>query len=240
MKQKNYRRGYPVAILIGTEQDHASLWQVFSQVAKHQQTIHLNGDRKDKKTLYNYHETIINAIRPTLKEGVRSLIASAPSRTNYAQDLLTHISAHHSWLLQGPNKASIAQIIGSAGSPSQVAELTKTVVFKQIIQENAEEETENLLEIIEKRLNTSADNLVLVSLEEAEKAIFEKQTVGKPQPDFILMTDNYLSNSRQKKRLNRLTQIAQNKKIKVRVINAESNAGLRLTQLGGIICLMKN
>ncbi len=238
MKQKNYKRGYPVAILIGTEQDHASLWQVFSQVAKHQQTIHLNGDRKDKKTLYNYHETIINALRPTLKEGVRSIITSAPSRTSYAQDFLAHISAHHSWLLQGPNKASIAQIIGSADTPSQVAELTKTAVYKKIIQENAEIETENLLEIIEKRLNTS-DNLVLFSLEEAEKATFEKQTVGKPQPDFILMTDNYLSNSRQKKRLNRLMQIAQNKKIKVRVINAESNAGLRLTQLGGLICLMK-
>jgi len=238
MKQKNYRRGYPVAILIGTEQDHASLWQVFSQVAKHQQTIHLNGDRKDKKTLYNYHETIINALRPTIKEGVRSIIVSAPSRTSYAQDLLTHISAHHSWLLQGQNKASFAQIIGSADTPPQVSELTKTAVFEQKIQENAEEETENLLEIIEKRLNTS-DNLVLFSLEEAEKTIFEKQTVGKPQPDYILMTDNYLSNSQQKKRLNRLIQIAQNKKIKVRVINAESNAGLRLTQLGGLICLMK-
>lgn len=238
MKQKNYKRGYPVAILIGTEQDHASLWQIFSQVAKHQQTIHLNSDRKDKKTLYNYHEAIINALRPTLKEGVRSIITSAPSRTSYAQDFLTHISAHHSWLLQGPNKASIAQIIGSADTPSQVAELTKTAEYKKLIQENAKEENENLLEIIEKRLNIS-DNLVLFSLEEAEKATFEKQTVGKPQPDFILMTDNYLSNSRQKKRLNRLMQIAQNKKIKVRVINAESNAGLRLTQLGGLICLMK-
>ena len=237
MKPKNYRRGYPVAILIGTEQDHASLWQVFSQVAKHQQSIHLNSDRKDKKTLYNYHETIINAIRPILKEGVRSIIASAPSRTSYAQDLLTHISAHHSWLLQGPNKASIAQIIGSADTPSQVAELTKTVVFKQIIQENAEEETENILELIEKRLNTS-ENLVLFSLEEVEKSIFKNQIFGKPQPDFLLMTDSYLSNSHQKRRLNRLIQISQNKKIKTRVIKAESNAGLRLTQLGGLICLM--
>jgi stalled ribosome rescue protein Dom34 len=238
MKPKNYKRGYPVAILIGTEQEHASLWQVFSQVAKHQQTIHLTGDRKDKKTLYNYHETIINALRPTLKEGVRNIIAAAPSKTGYAQDFVTHVSAHHSWLLRGTNRASIAHIIGSADTPAQVAELTKTVTFKKIIQENAEEETENLRELIEKCLNTS-DNLVLFSLEEAEKAIFENQTVGKPQPDYLLMTDGYLSNNRQKRRLNRLMQIAQNKKIKTRVISGESNAGLRLTQLGGLICLMK-
>jgi stalled ribosome rescue protein Dom34 len=34
-------------------------------------------------------------------------------------------------------------------------------------------------------------------------------------------------------------QIAQNKKVKTRVIDAESNAGKRLTQLGGIVCLAK-
>jgi len=239
MKQKNYRRGYPVAVLIGIEKDHASLWQVFSQVAKHQQTTNMDGERKDRKTLYNFHETIINYLRPTLKEGVRSIIAAAPSRTSFGQDFLNHISEHHSWLLQGPSKVSIAQIIGSADTPSQVAELTKATMFKRLIQENADEETDSLLNLIEKRLNTS-DNLVLFSIEEAEKVIFENQSVGKPQPDYLLLTDRYLSSSRQKNRVNRLMQLAKNKKIKTRVIKAESNAGFRLTQLGGLICLMKN
>lgn len=239
MKQKNYRRGYPVAILIGIEQDRASLWQVFSQIARHQQTINMNGERKDKKALYNYHETIINCLRQTIKEGVRSIIVAVPSRSSYGQDFLNHISEHHSWLLQGPSRVSIAQITGSADTPSQVAELTKTAVFKQLIQENAEEETNSLLNLIEKRLNTSG-NQVFFSMEEAEKVIFENQNVGKPQPDYLLLTDKYLSTSRQKNRINKLMQIAKNKNIKTRVINAESNAGLRLTQLGGLICLMKN
>jgi stalled ribosome rescue protein Dom34 len=134
---------------------------------------------------------------------------------------------------------SIAQIIGSADTPSQVAELTKTIVFKQLIQENAEEETKSLLNLIEKRLNTSG-NLVFFSMEEAEKVIFENQSVGKPKPDYLLLTDKYLSTSRQKNRINKLMQVAKNKNIKTRVINAESNAGLRLTQLGGLICLLKN
>jgi stalled ribosome rescue protein Dom34 len=239
MKNKNYKRGYPVAILIGIEQDHSSIWQVFSKITKHQQTIGLDGERNEKKALYNYHETIINALRPNLKEGVRSIIVAIPPRSRVGEDFLKHVSEHHSWLFQGPNKISLAQITGSTDSASQVADLTRKSAFKQLIQETADEETENILNIIEKRLNTS-DNLVLFSIDEAEKVIFEPQIFGKPQPDYLLLTDRYLSYSRQKNRLNRLMQIAKNKNIKTRVINAESNAGLRITQLGGLICLMKN
>jgi stalled ribosome rescue protein Dom34 len=238
MKPKNYKRGYPVAVLVGIEQDHAALWQIFSQVAKHQQTISLNGGRKDQKTLYGFHEAIINALRPVLKEGVRSLIVASPPRTNYAQEFLNHIKAHHAWLLQGTNKASFSQITGSASAPSQVAALTKTSNFKQLIQENATEETENLLEILEKRLSKT-DNLVLFSLQEAENLILYPQAPGKPQPEYLLLTDDYLAVSRQKNRVNRLMQIAARNGVKTRVIDSESNAGARLTQLGGIVCLAK-
>jgi stalled ribosome rescue protein Dom34 len=238
MKSKGYKRGYPVAVLTGIEQNHAALWQVFSQVAKHQQTIPLNGDRKDSKALYSFHESIINALRPVLKEGVRSIIVASPARTNFAQEFLNHIKAHHTWLLQGTNKATFSQITGSASAPSQVAALTKTSTFKQLIQENAAEETENLLEILEKRLN-KADNLVLFSLPEAETIILNLQAPGKPQPEYLLLTDDYLARSRQKNRINRLMQIAAKNGVKTRVISVESNAGKRLTQLGGIVCLAK-
>jgi stalled ribosome rescue protein Dom34 len=233
MKPKNYKRGYPVAMLIGIEADHAALWQIFSQVAKPQQTVSINGERKDQKALYNFHETIINALRPVLKEGVRSVVVASPPRTSYAQEFLHHIKAHHAWLTQGTNKATISQIVGSASSPPQVGTLTKTSSFKQLIQENATEETENLLEILEKRLNKT-DNLVLFSL-----LILNPQAPGKPQPDYLMLTDDYLAGSRQKNRVNRLMMIAAKNGVKTRVINAESNAGSRLTQLGGIVCLAK-
>ncbi len=238
MKPKNYKRGYPVAVLVGIEQDHAALWHIFSQVAKQQQTIPLGGDRKDSKALYSFHEAIINALRPILKEGIKSIIAASPPRTSYAQDFLCHIKAHHTWLLQGPNKATFSQITGSASSPSQVASLTKTDAFKQLIQDNAAEETENLLEILEKRLCKN-DNLVLFSLQEAETLILNPQAPGKPQPEYLMLTDDYLTGTRQKNRVNRLMMIAAKNGVKTRVINAESNAGARLTQLGGIVCLAK-
>jgi len=235
MKPKGYRRGYPVAVLIGVEADHAAVWQIYSQVAKPQQTIPLS-DRRDQKALYNFHESIVNAIRPILKVGVRSIILASPPRTNFGQSLQNHLSAHHQWLLQGPNKATISLIEGAASTPPQVAALTQKPAFKQLIQDNAAEETENLLELLEKRLN---DNLVAFSQDDAENLIFNPQAPGKPQPEYLLLTNTYLAGTRQKNRLHRLMQIAQNKQIKTRVIDAESNAGARLTQLGGIVCLEK-
>ena len=116
--------------------------------------------------------------------------------------------------------------------------LTKTDAFKQLISETTAQETENTLEILEKRLN-QADNLVFFSLQEAENLILGKQAEGKPKPDYLLLTNEYLADSRQKNRVNRLMQIAQNIGVKTRVIDAESAAGKRITQLGGIVCIAK-
>jgi stalled ribosome rescue protein Dom34 len=238
MRPKAYRRGYPVAALAGIESDHAALWQVFSQVAKHQQTIHLNGNRNDPKAVYNFYESIVNALRPTLKEGVRSIIVASPAKTSYAQEFQNHIKTHQTWLLQGPNKATFSTVTGSASTLADVAALTKTAAFKQLIKETTAQETENLIEILEKRLS-EADNWVLFSLEEAENLILNQQQAGKPKPEYLLLTDNYLSSSRRKNRVQRLLQIAKNKGVKTRIVNAESTAGKRLTQLGGLVCLAK-
>ena len=191
------------------------------------------GETKSHLQLY---EAIINALRPTFKEGVKSLIIASPPRTSYAADLQSHIAGHHSWLTQGANKATISLMAGSANNSTGVSALTKKPAFKQLIEENAAQETENFLELLEKRLN---ENLIVFSLEEAENLILSSQSPGKPQPEYLLLTNDYLSSCRQKNRVHRLMQIAQNKKIKTRVVNAESNAGARLTQLGGLVCLTR-
>jgi stalled ribosome rescue protein Dom34 len=236
--KKRYRRGYPVAILAGIEEDTAVLWKVFSNVAKPEKTIRINGTRKNPEDRYNFHESIINAIRPTLKEGVRSIILASPARTNHHQELINHVHEHHKWLTQGPNKAAFSKITGSATTPPQVAALTRTPLFRKLINETTEEETENLIEILEKRINTTDNNnLVLFSLEEAENLILKRQKPSEPKPEYLMLTDRYLAGNRQKNRLHRLMQIAANRKVKTRIINAESPAGKRLTQLGGFICL---
>jgi stalled ribosome rescue protein Dom34 len=238
--KKGYKRGYPVAILAGLEETHVALWKVFSKVVKPEKTLTINGTRNNPKALYNFHESIINALRSTLKEGVRSIILASPARTNYAQDFLSHVRQHHAWLTQGPNKASFSEITGTASTPSQVAVLTRTNEFHELISQTTSEETENLLDLLEKRLNTSnRGDAVLFSLEEAEALILSRQKTRKPEAEYLLLTDKYLSDNREKNRLHRLMQIAANRKVKTRVVNAESPAGVRLTQLGGIVCIAK-
>jgi stalled ribosome rescue protein Dom34 len=236
--KKSYKRGYPVAILVGLEENNAALWKVFSNIIKPEKTLPLNKTRNNPKALYNFHESIINILRPTLKEGIRSIVIASPARTNYAQEFINHIRGHHTWLMQGPNKAAFSEITGSAGTRAEVETLTRNPTFHQLICETTQEETENLIDILENRLNKSSKNtLVLYSLEEAENLILGLQKPNKAKPEYLMLTDKYLAGSRQKNRLHRLLQIATNKNVKTRIINAESPPGIRLTQLGGIVCL---
>ena len=239
MKQKRgYRRGYPVAILAGLEDDQAVLWKVFSNVVKPEKTLCLEGTRNDPKAVYNFYESIINALRPTLKEGVRSIIVASPMRTNHAQRFIDHIRRHHIWLVQGPNKAIFSEATGSAGTLSEVAAMTRTPMFRNLINETTSEETENLIDILEKHLNASnQETSVLYSLKETGDLIFGPWKPGRPKPEYLMLTDKYLSDSCEKNRIHRLMQIAKNRNVKTRIVGAESTAGLRLTQLGGIVCL---
>jgi stalled ribosome rescue protein Dom34 len=237
--KRNYKRGYPVAFLIGLEENRAALWKVYSNIVKHEKTIQLDGTRNDPKALYNFHESIINTLRPTLKEGVRSIILASPAKSNYARSFINHIQSHHAWLTQGPNKAALSEITGSADTLPNVTALTKNPAFHQIISETTTEETETLMGILEKRLNApNQDLLVLYALKEIEDSIFSPWKPSKPKPEYLMLTDVYLASSREKNRLHRLMQIAANRNVKTRIVNAESPAGIRLAQLGGIALLL--
>lgn len=216
------------------------MWKVFSNVVKPEKTIHLDGNWNDAKAVYNFFESIVTALRTTLKEGVRSIILAAPNRTNHAQKFIDHIHGHHAWLVQGPNKATFSRATGSAGTPSEVAALTRTPMFRRLISETTSEETENLIGMLEKRLNTSnQDTVVLYSIKETEDLILGLKKPGKPKPEYLMLTDKYLSDSEEKNRINRLMQIATNRNVKTRIVDAESTAGLRLTQLGGMVCFAR-
>ena len=237
---KAYRRGYPVAVLVGLKEDQAVLWKIFSNVAKPDRTLRLNGYRNDQKALYNFHESIVNAFRPTMKEGVKSIILASPMRTNYAAEFLKHIREHHAWLTQGQSKATFAEMAGSANSVHEVTTLTRTPEFSQIVGETTMEETENLIELLEKRLNSSnREPLVLYSVEEIENKVLGPWLPGKAKPEYLLITDTCILRSRQKNRLQRLIQIAINREIKTRTVKTDSPAGKRLMQLGGIVCIMR-
>jgi stalled ribosome rescue protein Dom34 len=241
-RKKRYRRGYPVAVLVGFEADHAMLWRIFSRVAKPSTRLDLGGQRTDDKVLYNFHDSVVDALKPVLKEGVKSVVVAAPARTTYTTEFMEHVRKHHRYLTQSKNtnRANFAELIGSADSRANVAELVKTSQFTKIVTETTSDEADRTVGILEKHLYRSGDGaVVLYSLKEIEDAIYDRSKKGDFESAYLLLTDQYLAGSRNKGRIHRLLQIAQNRKVKTRVVDAETAAGSRISQFGGIVFFSK-
>ncbi len=237
-RKRRYRRGYPVAVLVGFESDHAAIWQIFSHVAKPTSKFELAGRKTDEKILYNFHESLIDALKPILREGVKTIVVAAPARTTYTTDFMEHVQKHHRYLIQSknPNRANFAEIVGSAESPTQVAELVKTPQFTKIVAETTSEEADHIVGALEKKLYDTGDGaVVLYSLKEIEDIIYDRSRKEDFENAYLLLTDQYLAASRSKSRIHRLLQISQNKKVKTKIVNAETAAGARITQFGGIV-----
>jgi stalled ribosome rescue protein Dom34 len=227
-----------VALLVGFEDDHAVLWRIFSRVIKRSLRLELDRKRTDDKALYNFHESVIDALKPVLKEGVRTIVVTAPVRTTYAQVFLEHVRKHHRYLIQpkSPNRANFAELIGSADDRIKVAELTKTKEFTNLISETTSEEADQAVNSLEKHLYGADNNSpVLYSLKEIENIVYNREKDRELRTAYLLLTDKYHAECKQKNRIHRLLQIAKNKEVKTRIINAETPAGNRISQFGGII-----
>lgn len=237
-RKRRYRRGYPIAVLIGFHESYAVFWNIFSRVVKKSKQLNIDGKRNDDKTLYNFHESIIENIKPSIAEGVRSIVLVSPPRTDYSQQFLDHATKHHRYLIQSknPNCANFGQLVGSAEDPIQVSELVKTKQFTSLIEKTTSEEADQVVENLEKHLYASSNSIVLYSLKEIEDYVYKKKkNIDKIKREHLLLTDVYLAKSRQKQRIHRLLQIAKNKKIKTKVVDAETSAGCRITQFGGLV-----
>jgi len=238
-RKRVYRRGYPIAVLIGLEEDHAVLWRVFSNVVKPDVTLRIGAVRSDGKALYSFHEAIVDALRSMVKEGVKSIMVAAPPKTDFAHVFLDHVRKHDAWLVQakGPSSATFGVLAGSAGKPHEVADLVKTKAFRDLISKTTAADADRVLETLEKWLNDEDGARISYSLEEVEHLIYDQWTSGKVKPEYLMLTDEYLQNSRERNRVNRLLQISNNKNVKTVVVDADTPAGKRLMQLGGLACL---
>lgn len=237
-RKKSYKRGYPVALLVGFEDDRAVLWQVFSHAVKLHLALKLEGKRTDAKALYNFHESAVDALRPMLKEGIRSIIVAAPIKTTYASDFLDHVRKHHSYLMQSksPNKAAFAELMGSANQPHRVAELVKTKEFRELISDTTSGEADHTIDMLEECLSTADSNcIVMFSLKEIEDIVYDRERNNNFRTEYLMLTAKYLADSKDKSRVQRLLQISKNKKVKTRIVNTETPAGKRINQFGGIV-----
>jgi stalled ribosome rescue protein Dom34 len=239
-RRRRYKRGYPLAVLVGLEEIGAVLWRVFSEVVKLDGTVERGGEAETGK-LYDFHESIVNALRPALKEGVKSIVVAAPARTDYAKNFLHHIQKHHAWLVrEGPNAATFGELIGSAGQLHEVHELVRTKGFRDVIGETTSRDAENIAAALERSLDSDdSSTVVAYSLEQIEDLVYGRQGHSGPRPEHVVLTDKYLAETKNRGRTLRLLQISKNIGIRTTIVNAETRAGLRLSQLGGLVCFAK-
>jgi len=239
-RRRRHKRGYPLAVLVGLDEKRAVLWRVFSEVVKLDGTVEQRGE-EDKRERYGFHESIVNALRPALKEGVKSIVIAAPARTDHAVNFLNHIRRHHTWLVrEGSNAASFGMLTGSAGRLHEVHELVRTKEFREVIGETTSRDAENIVATLEKSLGSDESGTVVsYSLDEIEDIIYGRQKRSGLRPEHLVLTDKYLDGAERRGRILRLLQISKNIGIKTTIINTKTQAGLRLSQLGGLVCFAK-
>jgi len=239
-KRYSYKRGYPIGILVGLEEKQAAVWQVYSKVVKPHSIIELNAN--DGKALYNFRESIVDTLRPIIREGVRTVVVAAPPKTNYSTEFLSHVRKHHSWLVRenGSDSATFGELIGSASNIHQVSNIVKTKEFNNIFSEATSHDADRIVDTLENRLNQlDVADTVLYSLDEIEILINGQDGRSDLKPEHIILTDKYLADAKEKNRINRLLQISKNKNVKTKIVSGETKAGMRISQFGGLICITK-
>ena len=209
-------------MLIGLGEKKATFWNIYSQLKE--------------STEYNFYEAIIDQIRPTVKQGVKTILIASADEKQY-QRFLVHVDKHQRWLVSGYelNRVTLKHVYGSAENLEEVVTLVEEAGLKNTIMQASREDLKRVMSVLEKRLGTQEGiDTLLFSLDEVEKEVYGEAT----QPEYILLTMGFQSYHR--KRCQRLLQIAQNKGVKAMIVEDETVMGRRLTQFGGLICLRRS
>ena len=244
-RKKRAKRGHPVAILIGLHDNDAVFWRIFSESIRLHFRINRGRKRRNQNTkqLYHFHEEIINTLRPIIKEGIRSVILLSPPKEEYSDEFLNHVNKHHSWLLKkGYNQVVFSKITGNQAKTQKDIYYLKTQEnFKNIVEDTSNQEAllilEELTEIISKNEKFSK---ILYTWREIDNELrLLKQDSNSPKPDYIILTEEYLKNPKNRNKTHRILQIAKNLEIKTKIVSEESEAGSIVDKFGGIVCYFK-
>jgi stalled ribosome rescue protein Dom34 len=112
----------------------------------------------------------------------------------------------------------------------------KTKQFHRLITETLSGEADQIISTLEKNLfGVDGDSIVLYSLKEIEDTVYNREKHNNLRTGYLLLTNKYLADCKDKNRIQRLLQISKNRKIITRIVNAETPAGKRITQFGGLI-----
>lgn len=227
MPRRSRRRGYPTAVMIGIRGLEAAIWNIYSESIKFERKI-------DEDSSYGLYESIVDALRPMVRQGIKTIIVASIDDKDYTS-FIKHVERHQGWLLKGweLNKATFEHVPMAAMDERQVREIVKTNSFKEKLSEASSSDLMHIMEVLERRLNDpDGIETLLFSLEKIESHVY-----GGGEAEYMLITDQF--HERHKRRTLRLLQVAANRNTQTKIVPANTAAGARVTQLGGLICLIK-
>jgi stalled ribosome rescue protein Dom34 len=213
--------------MIGIRGLEAVTWEIYSESVK-------RGQKIDETSPYRLYEAIVDAVRPRIKQGVKTILVASTDEKNYAS-FMSHVERHQSWLLKGweLNKATFEHVPMAAMDERQVREIVKTNGFKKRVSEASSVDMSHVMEVLEERLNDPEGiETLLFSLDEIESHIY-----GGGEVECMLVTDQF--HERHRRRIHRLLQVAANRSTQTSIVSTDTAAGARLTQFGGLVCLIK-
>ncbi len=213
--------------MIGIQGLEAATWEVYSESVK-------RGQKIGEASPYKLYESIVDAVRPKIKQGVKTILVASTDVKDYAS-FMSHVERHQGWLLKGweVNKATFEHVPMAAMDERQIREIVKTSSFKKRLSAASSVDLRHVMEILEERLNDpNGIETLLFSLGEIESHIY-----GGGEAEYILVTDQF--HERHRRRTHRLLQVVANRSTQTSIVPTDTAAGARLTQFGGLVCLIK-
>ncbi len=241
-RKKRVKRGHPIAILIGLHDNDAIFWRIFSETIRLHSKINRGRKRRnqDKKQLFHFHEEIVNTLRPVIKEGIRSVILLSPPKEEYSDEFLNHVNKHHSWLIKnGGNQVVFSKIIGNQAKTQKDVYYLKTQEhFKGIVDKTSNQEGLLILAELAKIINKNEKfSKILYTWREIDHELkLIKQNPNLSKPNYIILTEEFLKNPKNRNKTHRILQIAKNLEIKTKIVSKESEAGVIVDKFGGLVC----
>lgn len=235
------RRGYVVAALVGLDSHRAVLWVVYSQSIKQHGSIDWPGDRDgaSEGDRYNFFNAIVAALKPVFSSGVGSLVVASPGKGSaLADSFVAHVRKHHAYLVHAIRMERIA---ADASTTNAVKVLAKTQAFQTVASNVIEQESDSIIQLLDARLSDDTGRFtILFSLEETDqffRTLSKAGPVSVGVPEHLFMTEKFWAAQKSSPRLQRITDLARNAGVKIRVFREDDKVGARVAQLGGLVCL---
>jgi stalled ribosome rescue protein Dom34 len=222
---KRGRRGYPTAILIGLDLRAAYFWTIYSESAKFYKIFQRSFDVE--KSLYRFHEELVETIRTLLHEGFTGIIVVSEDKVPYSKRFLNHLSKRHRWL---DNRVTLKALTGKATTASEVTQLIKANQLQETVANATEETGVKLLEQLEKALD---EGNILYTIDELNYSINSNK-----KPVTILITEEFNQRNQTSRRFQSAIQVSKNIGATVVVLKTTNPISPRLKQLGGFVCVI--